>query len=83
MYSGIKHAIEGELSKRQPILLKNIQTVFDTILGNFDTTFVVEEIHDAKKDVLRLVIQEFVAFARTEINESITKEYDTAIKASR
>lgn len=82
MYPGIKHAIEGELLKRQPIPLKNIQTVFDVILGNFDTTFVVEGIHDPKKDVLRLVIQEFVAFARTEIKGAITKEYDTATKAS-
>ena len=79
---GIKNSIEKEIGRRQPEVLRSVQEVFNMILEDFNSTFVVEEIPDAKRDLFRSQIQQFVDLAQAKINGPLETELGTAMKDS-
>ena len=80
--TNIKKAIEQEIDRQQPEVLRGVQGVFNMILEDFNSTFTVEEIPDPKRDVLRSQIQQFVDDAKSIINGPLATELATAMADS-
>ena len=79
---GIKKSVEEELDRRQPRILSGVQGIFDMVLADFNSTFIVEETPDPKRDLLRSQIQQFVDHARAKINGPLATELATAMADS-
>lgn len=79
---GIKKSIENEIDRLQPEVLTGVQAVFNMILDDFNSTFTVEETADAKRDLLRSRIQQFVEHAEAKINGPLATELATAMADS-
>ena len=82
MGAGVKAAIEGKIDDLRSQLLESVEKVFDMVLEDFDTMFVVEEVPNPQRDILRQQINEFVGRARAKIDGPIAQEFATAIKDS-
>ena len=80
--SGINSSIEQEIDRRQPEFLSRVQAVFSMVLEDFNSTFIVEEIPDPKRDLLRSQIQQFVEHAEAKINGPLATELATAMADS-
>ena len=78
----IKESIEKEIEIQQPVLLKNVQEIFSMILEDFNSTFVVEEIPNPMRDVLRSQIRKFADDAQATINGPLAIELAIATKVS-
>lgn len=74
----MQSGLQAELSK----LVKRVKTVFGEIVKSFDHLFVVEEIDNPKRNLLRLQIQKFVSAANAQINGALAQELATATKDS-
>ena len=72
---GVQQRFEAGLAKLQPELVQSLETVFDMILSDFDLMFVVEELPDPRRDVLRGQVREFVDYARSKIDGEIATEF--------
>lgn len=71
----VKEAFDQEVTRRYPKLLKRTQNIFEAVLKDFDSMFVIEEFPSPQRDVLRRRIQEFVTQANVTINGPITIEF--------
>lgn len=79
---GIKKAIEDEIDKRHADLLANIQGVFDIVIDDFDSLFVVDEEPNLQRDQFRQKVQQFVELAHAKMNGPVETELATAMKGS-
>lgn len=80
---GIKGAIEGEIEKRQPSFMKDVQAIFEGVIADFKSLFIIEEKPDPSRDILRSQIEEFVHQAHAKINGPIATELGTAMSDSK
>ncbi len=78
--TGFQKAIEDGLEKLEPKLVENVKEVFDMVLMDFDRMFVVEELPDPKRDVLKGQVKDFVCYARAKVDGQIATEYALATK---
>ena len=76
--SGIKESIEQSLDEQRPILLKTAKSIFDKILKDFDLMFVVEDLPDPRRNVLRRQVQQFVLSANEKYHGTIVNEFAKA-----
>ncbi len=76
--SGIKESIEQSLDEQRPILLKTAKSIFDKILKDFDLMFVVEELPDPRRNILRRQVQQFVLSANEKYHGTIVNEFAKA-----
>lgn len=67
----------------QAALAKGARATFEKVLRDFDLRFIVEEIHDPRRDQLRKRMKEFVDEAGAQLNESITMDLARAQAESR
>lgn len=65
---GVKASMKSELETRHEKLVKKVHTVFDVVLADFDSTFIVEERPDEARNVLRGEIRDFVKKAEVTMN---------------
>lgn len=79
---GIQTSFDDELEKQQPKFVVGVQKVFDKVLQDFDSMFVVEELPNPKRDALRYEVQRFVKNAQAEMNGPIEIEFAKATKTS-
>ena len=79
---GIQRFIENALEKQQPKLVQNVQKIFDKVVQDFDSIFVVEELPNPKRDALRLEVQHFVKHANAQIDGPTEVEFAKATKDS-
>lgn len=82
MCPNIGEAILGEIDQQQPKLLAGAQTVFDDIIDDFKSLFIVEERPDPSRDSFKYEVQEFVRYAYEIINGPITRELAVAMAES-
>ena len=78
----IQKSIEKEIEIFQPVLLSDVQEIFSMILEDFNSTFVVEEIPNPMRDLLRCQIRKFADEAQATINGPLQIELATAMKVS-
>jgi len=78
--SDIKESMEERLDKQRSLLLNGVKVVFEKILKDFDLMFVVEEVPNPKRDVLRRQVQQFVQHANEKYDGTIIKEFAIATK---
>ena len=71
---GIRAAIEHGMEKLQPQLLRNVKSVFEGVSNNFDLMFVVKELPNERRDVLRQRIRQYVDHASSTINGELSLE---------
>lgn len=74
--------IENALEKQQPIFVANVQKIFDKVVQDFDLMFVVEELPNADRYMLRREVQRFVSHANAKMNGAIEAEFAKATKDS-
>ena len=79
---GIEKSFENQLKKQQPKLVESVQKIFDKVVQDFDTMFVMDETPDPQRDALRQEVQRFVSNAKAEINGPIEVEFAKATKHS-
>lgn len=75
---GVKQTFEKGFMKLQPELVQSLKDVFDTVISDFDLIFVVEELPDPRRDILRGELQDFVEEARAKIHGEIAMEFARA-----
>lgn len=75
---GIKTSFDDALEKQQPKLIDNVQNIFNRVVPDFDSMFVVEELPNPKRDALRQEVQRFVSHARAQIDGPIEVEFAKA-----
>lgn len=78
IFPGVEKAIEDGIDKLQPAIIKQVQRVFDDVVGDFDLLFVVEEEADEGRDNLRERTQEFVRWAKAKMYGPMQKELSIA-----
>lgn len=76
--SGIEEIFEQELDAQQPKLTALVQEVFHKVIEDFDLMFVVEELPDAQRDILRGQVQRFVDKAKSTIDGRVAVEFAKA-----
>lgn len=79
---GIKKTVDNALEKQQPKFVDNVQKIFDKVVQDFDSMFVVEELPNPDRDVLRQEVQRFVRHANAQIDGPIEGEFAKATKDS-
>ena len=79
---GIKKTIENALDKQHLKFVENVQKIFDKVVQDFDSMFVVEELPDPDRDTLRQEVQRFVKDADAQIDGKIEIEFAQATKDS-
>ena len=79
---GIQKAIENALENQQPKLVENVQKIFDKVVQDFDSMFVVEELPNPQRDALRVDVQRFVSQANAQIEGPIEVEFAKVTKDS-
>lgn len=79
---GFQKAFEDGLKRLQSGLVESVQEVFAMVLTDFDLMFVVEELPDPKKDILRDQIKDFVCRAKAKVNGPIATEFAIATKSN-
>lgn len=79
---GIKQAIEKDINERYPELIEAIHDIFDKIIEDFNSMFVVEEVPNSHRDRLRSQIRRFVEESKTKINLQVEQELAMAMKDS-
>ena len=79
---GIQKSIENALEKQQPQFVEDVQKIFDKVVQDFDSMFVVEELPNPKRNALRLDVQRFVSEANALIDGPIEVEFAKATKHS-
>ena len=77
---GIQNSIENALEKQQPKFVEDVQKIFDKVVQDFDSMFVVEELPNPNRDALRLEVQHFVKYANAQIDGPIEVEFAKATK---
>lgn len=82
MEPGVRSSIKSELDIRYKKFVKKVHTVFDVVLADFDSTFVVEESPDVARNGLRSEIRDFVKKAEGTMNRRMTTELAKAISES-
>ncbi|KAL8829118.1 MAG: hypothetical protein Q9170_006308 [Blastenia crenularia] len=82
MELGIKSVMESDLDERIRKLIKEVQAIFDSVLLDFDSMFVVRERPNANRDNLRNAVKDFVAKADATLNGPMEQELAKAIKDS-
>ncbi|KAL8735687.1 MAG: hypothetical protein Q9181_002750 [Wetmoreana brouardii] len=82
MEADIKTAMKIYLSQRMEKLVKKAQNVFDVVLSDFDSMFVVEERPDIDRNSLRTEIQGFVKKAEATMQGVMEEELARAISES-
>jgi len=80
---GLQTAIETGLKMLEPELVDSVHEVFEMILLDFDRIFVVEELPNPKRDVLKGQVKDFVYHARAKIDNQIATEYAIATKGEQ
>ncbi|KAL9585820.1 MAG: hypothetical protein Q9212_001298 [Teloschistes hypoglaucus] len=82
MEPGVRSSIKSELDIRYGKLVKKVNTVFDVVLADFDSMFVVEERPDVARNMLRSEIRDFVKKAHDTMNGTMETELARAINES-
>ncbi|KAL8777126.1 MAG: hypothetical protein Q9194_002734 [Teloschistes cf. exilis] len=82
MEPGVRSSIKSELDMRYKKFVKKVHTVFDVVLADFDSTFVVEECLDVARNGLRSEIRDFVKKAESTMNGTMATELAKAISES-
>lgn len=77
---GVRKVIDDGLKTLQPELLANIHEVFAMVLTDFDLNFVVEELPDTRRDLLRDQVKSLVTHARAKLDGPIATEWAKATK---
>ncbi|KAI4203912.1 MAG: hypothetical protein LQ350_001534 [Teloschistes chrysophthalmus] len=82
MEPGVRNSIKSGLDIRYGKLVRKVHTVFDVVLADFDSTFVVEEGPDVARNELRSEIRDFVKKAEGRMNGAMETELARAINES-
>ena len=81
MLPSFRKSLDDGIVKLQGGFAETVQEVFEMVLTDFDLLFVVEDIPDPQKDILREQVKEFVLLARQKIHGPITREFALATEA--
>lgn len=79
----VREALAGQIDRQQPKVLTSAQKVFDDVIDDFKSLFVVEERPDPTGDSFKREVQEFVRHANDIINGPITRELAVAMAESK
>ena len=82
MRPGVEDMMKRGLLECQEALSESVKIVFENVLKDFDRMFVVEEVPNPKRDVLREQVNVFVNGAKAKINGPIEMELATAVNES-
>lgn len=74
--------MENELEKQEPKLVENVQKIFEKVVRDFDSMFVVEELPNPQRDALRQEVRRFVSHAKAQIDGPMEVEFAKATKDS-
>lgn len=82
MEPGLKSVMECDLNARIAKLIIKVQAVFDVVLSDFDSMFVVQERPNRDRDTLRNAIKDFIAKAEATLYGPMEQELAKAINES-
>ena len=73
---GIKRDLEKELDSRQQTLTRKVMDIFDEMIDDFDSRFVVKEVHNPQIDELRGKVREFTIQATAKLKGLISEQLE-------
>ncbi len=83
IHEEVKKAFEKDLAVRKKRLVKSIEAIFNMILRDFDSQFVVVENNDPSIKELQKTLREFATEANAKINGSIQLDLARAMNKTK